>query len=72
MVTLVTLQQQRQSWETNVSDLLPVHALSVCDTVSAWNREDVSRQCDVIIRFDLDLKTLCEVNTKIREFALPG
>ena len=34
MVTLLTLQQQRQSWETKCSDLLPIHALSECDTVS--------------------------------------
>ena len=63
MVTLFTLQQQRQSWETNVQIyceyMLPqnVTRYRIC-------MESVSRQLDVIIRFDLDLSVFANSNSE--------
>ena len=46
------------------SDLLPVHALSECDTVSLWKGECVSSQLGVIIKFDLFLSVFANSNSE--------
>ena len=62
MVTLLTLQQQRQSWETYVQIYCQYMCKGNC----------VSRQCDFIIRFDLDLSVFANSNSEESKWMAAG
>ena len=65
MVTLLTLQQQRQIWETNVQIYCQyMRSQNVTRYRIRMEREGVSRQFDVIIRFDLDLSVFAHSNSE--------
>ena len=53
-------------------DLLPVPALSECDTVSLWKGEGADCQCDFIIRFDLYLSVLANSNSEESKWMTAG
>ena len=73
IVTLLTLQQQWQSWETNVQIYCQyIRSQNVTRYRIRMERGRCQSQFDVIIRFDLDLSVFANSNSEESKWMVAG